>query len=63
MSRSRHGNRQPNNPRRVSARGVRRAQLDNKKLSRALINFALQQAAEEAAAEQEAQRRRESRGA
>lgn len=39
------------NPRRVSVRAVRRTQPDTKQLSRALITYALQQAADEAAAE------------
>ena len=45
--------------RQVSVRGVRRTHPDTDRLSKALMNFALQQAANEAAAEAEAKRRKE----
>lgn len=45
--------------RRVSVRAVRRTQPDNQQLSRALMQFALEQAAQEAAAEADSRRRRE----
>lgn len=41
-------------PRRIAVRGVRREPPDLRRLSRALIQLALQQAAAEAAAEQQA---------
>ena len=45
--------------RQVSVRAVRRTHPDTERLSKALINFALQQAANEAAAEADAKRREE----
>lgn len=59
-NRSRKAPKQP--PRRVSVRAVRRAQPDSKRLSRALVSFALQQAADEAAAQAEAEGRTQERG-
>lgn len=45
--------------RNVSVRAVRRSHPDSQQLSRALVNFALEQAAQEAAAEAEQRQRRE----
>ncbi len=45
------------NQRRVSVRAVRRAHPDSVQISRALITFALEQAAQEAAAEADQKRR------
>ena len=46
--------------RQVSVRAVRRTHPDTERLSRALMTFALEQAANEAAAEADAKRRQES---
>lgn len=46
--------------RQLSVRAVRRTHPDTERLSRTLLDFALQQAAAEAAAQADAKRRRES---
>lgn len=57
MTRAPRNNAKPIKHRRqVSVRAVRRLQPDAERLSRALLNFALQQAAAEAAAEAEARK-------
>ena len=64
MSRSRRKPRQPiGKQRRISVRAVRRESLDTERLSRALLSHALQQAAEEAAAEADARRQKDTPGA
>jgi hypothetical protein len=45
--------------RRLSVRAVRRADPDHKRLSRALVNYAIEQAAAEAAARREQEQRHE----
>jgi hypothetical protein len=57
MSRTIRGKSSKQRQRRLSVRAVRRSNPDPKRLSRALITYALEQAATEAAAESEQERK------